>query len=47
MLSLLILAQTGVAKTAIGWLLVLLAIVLGLIVVCRPNSRKLSDVDKK
>jgi hypothetical protein len=37
-------AQTGTAKTAVGWTLVLLCIALGLIVVCRPNRRK--PVDK-
>jgi hypothetical protein len=36
----LILAQTGNTKTAIGWLIVLLCIGLGLIVVCRPSNRK-------
>lgn len=34
------LAQTGIAKTMIGWLLVLLAVGLGLIVVCRPAARQ-------
>jgi hypothetical protein len=34
-----LIAQMGTAKTAIGWLIVLLCIALGLIVVCRPSSR--------
>jgi hypothetical protein len=38
-----LLAQSGAAKTAVGWLLVLLALVLGLIVVCRPSRRKSLD----
>jgi hypothetical protein len=41
-----ILAQSGVAKTMIGWLLVFLAIGLGLLVVCRPSGRKAPDSDK-
>lgn len=36
-------AQSGVAKTMIGWLLVLLAIGLGILVVCRPSGRKSAD----
>ena len=40
-----LLAQSGAAKGILGWLLTLLAIALGLIVVCRPSSRK--DPDKK
>ncbi|HZN35008.1 MAG TPA: hypothetical protein VFB80_14365 [Pirellulaceae bacterium] len=40
-----LLAQSGAAKSILGWLLTLLAIALGLIVVCRPSSRK--DPDKK
>jgi hypothetical protein len=35
-----ILAQSGVAKTMVGWLLVLLAIGLGVLVVCRPSGRR-------
>jgi hypothetical protein len=35
-----VLAQTGGTKTALGWVIVLICIGLGLIVVCRPNSRK-------
>jgi hypothetical protein len=38
-----LLAQSGAAKTAVGWLLVLLALVLALIVVCRPSRRKPLD----
>jgi len=34
-----VLAQTGGTKTALGWVIVLLCIGLGLLVVCRPNSR--------
>lgn len=41
-----ILAQSGVAKTMVGWLLVLLAIGLGVLVVCRPSGRKASDNGK-
>jgi hypothetical protein len=40
MMNLLLLAQTGVTKTAIGWLIVLLCIGLGLLVMCRPSVRK-------
>ena len=36
----LLLAQTGAAKTAIGWLLVVLCLALALLVVCRPSRRK-------
>lgn len=39
-------AQTGVAKTMVGWLLVLLAVGLGLLVVCRPTAR-LGAADEK
>jgi hypothetical protein len=35
-----LLAQTGTAKTAVGWAIVLLCIGLGLLVVCRPSGRK-------
>jgi hypothetical protein len=38
-----LLAQTGMAKTAIGWLLVVLAIGLGFLVVCRPSGRKIPE----
>ena len=34
-----LLAQTGTVKTALGWGLVGLALLLGLIVVCRPAGR--------
>jgi hypothetical protein len=37
-----LLAQTGTGKTAIGWLIVLLCIGLGLLVVLRPSGRKSS-----
>jgi hypothetical protein len=42
-----LLAQSGVAKTILGWLLTLLAITLGLLVVCRPSSRKDPDVKER
>ena len=35
-----LLAQTGGSKTAVGWLIVLLCIGLGVLVVCRPSGRK-------
>jgi len=35
-----LLAQSGGAKTGIGWLIVLLGIGLGLIAICRPSVRK-------
>jgi hypothetical protein len=35
-----LLAQTGGGKTAVGWLIVLLCIGLGLLVVCRPSVRQ-------
>jgi type VI protein secretion system component VasK len=35
-----LLAQTGAAKTAIGYLLFFLAVVLGLLVACRPSGRQ-------
>jgi hypothetical protein len=35
-----LLAQSGAAKTGIGWLIVLLGVGLGLIAVCRPSVRK-------
>jgi ABC-type transporter Mla maintaining outer membrane lipid asymmetry ATPase subunit MlaF len=41
-----LLAQSGAGKTAIGWILTLLAITLGLIVVLRPNKRKLKEKKK-
>jgi hypothetical protein len=40
-----LLAQSGAAKSILGWLLVLLCLTLGLVVVCRPSSRR--DPDKK
>jgi hypothetical protein len=39
----LILAQSGAAKTAIGWLLVVLALALALLVVGRPSGRRMPD----
>ncbi len=41
-----LLAQTGTTKTAIGWLIVLLCIGLGLLVMARPG-RKAPDWKKK
>jgi hypothetical protein len=38
-----LIAQTGTAKTAVGWLIVILCIGLGLLVVLRPSSRKQPD----
>jgi hypothetical protein len=45
-LAQLVLAQTGAAKTAVGWTLVLLCLGLALLVVCRPSRRKPLD-DKR
>ena len=42
-----LLAQSGGAKTAIGWLLVLLCLLLGLLAVCWPTKRKWPGADKK
>jgi hypothetical protein len=42
-----LLAQTGTAKTAVGWVIVLLCIGLGLLVVCRPGTRGLVGGKKK
>jgi len=38
-----LLAQSGFAKTMIGWLLVFLCIGLGLLVVGRPSGRRPAD----
>jgi hypothetical protein len=35
-----LLAQSGPAKTAVGYVLFFLAIILGLLVVCRPSGRQ-------
>ena len=43
----LLLAQSGAAKTAIGYVLVFLALILALLVVCRPSGRKLAEGDEK
>ncbi|MCU0877156.1 MAG: hypothetical protein MUF06_05105 [Pirellulaceae bacterium] len=40
-------AQSGMAKSAIGWVLFALALLLALLVICRPSGRKLPEVDKK
>lgn len=42
----LLLAQSGAAKTAVGWVIVLLCVFLALLVVARPSGRKIPD-DKK
>jgi hypothetical protein len=42
----LLLAQTGTTKTAIGWLIAVLCIGLGVLVMCRPG-RKAPDWKKK
>jgi hypothetical protein len=41
-----LLAQTGMTKTAIGWVIALLCIGLGVLVTCRPG-RKAPDWKKK
>ena len=41
-----LIAQTGTTKTAIGWVIVLLCIGLGLLVMCRPG-RKAPELKKK
>ena len=43
----LILAQSGAAKTAVGWVIVMLLLLLSLLVVARPSGRKIPDADKK
>jgi len=43
----LILAQSGAAKTAVGWVIVMLLLLLALLVVARPSGRKVPDADKK
>jgi len=40
-------AQTGGGKTAVGWVIVLVCIALGLLVVCRPSGRKEFEGGKK
>jgi hypothetical protein len=42
-----LLAQTGTAKTAVGWVIVLLCIGLGLLVICRPSTRAVAGGKKK
>jgi hypothetical protein len=42
-----LLAQSGAAKSILGWLLVLLCLALGLVVVCRPSGRKDPDAKEK
>ncbi|MEX2174950.1 MAG: hypothetical protein WD872_11350 [Pirellulaceae bacterium] len=42
-----ILAQSGMAKTAIGWVLVALALLLALLVVGRPSGRRMSEGDER
>jgi hypothetical protein len=36
----LLVAQSGTARTILGWLLVLLCLLLGMLVVLRPTSRR-------
>ncbi len=42
-----ILAQSGAAKTAVGWVIVMLLLLLALLVVARPSGRKIPDGGKK
>lgn len=42
-----LLAQSGAAKSILGWLLTLLGVALGLIVVCRPSGRKSPDAKER
>lgn len=42
-----LLAQSGAAKTIMGWMLSVLAIVLGLLVICRPSGRKDPDAKER
>ncbi len=46
-LAFVLLAQSGAAKSILGWLLVLLCLTLGLVVVCRPSSRRDPDAKEK
>lgn len=41
-----LLAQTGMVKSMLGFGIVLLALILGLLVVCRPSGRKGADGKK-
>jgi len=43
----LLLAQSGAAKTAVGWVIVMLLLLLALLVVARPSGRKMPEGDKK
>jgi hypothetical protein len=40
------LAQSGAAKTAVGWVIVALLLLLALLVVARPSGRRILD-DKR
>lgn len=35
-----LIAQSGVARTVLGWLVILLCLLLGMLVVLRPTSRR-------
>jgi hypothetical protein len=39
----LVLAQSGAAKTAVGWVIVMLLLLLALLVVARPSGRKIPN----
>lgn len=41
-----LLAQSGMVKSLIGYVLVFLALLLALLVVCRPSGRKLPEGDQ-
>jgi hypothetical protein len=43
----LVLAQSGAAKTAVGWVIVMLLLLLALLVVARPSGRKMPEGDKR
>ncbi len=43
----LVFAQSGMAKTAVGWVIVMLLLLLALLVVARPSGRKIADGGKK
>ena len=42
-----LLAQTGMAKTAVGWTIVAVALIFALLVVGLPSWRKLPEGDEK
>ena len=43
----LVFAQSGMAKTAVGWVIVMLLLLLALLVVARPSGRKIPDAKKR